>query len=205
MVTAITGRRQYHASLTGEAEPRGSTRMADRRDALAGAAHAIAALESLGRELDGEAEQTVITVGRLDVEPNAVNVIPGAGPVQHRYALAVGCRPGPRRRAAARPCRANRRGARAGARDGMHGVASRCPLDRGVCERLRDAASRLGIELPDTASGALHDTAILAPFLPAAMLFVASRDGISHNPAEFSRIEHIAAGGPRCSWRRCAS
>ena len=44
-----------------------------------------------------------------------------------------------------------------------------------------------------TTSGALHDAAILAPLLPTAMLFVASRDGISHNPAEFSRIEDIAA------------
>ncbi len=51
---------------------------------------------------------------------------------------------------------------------------------------------RQGVEAPDAVSGALHDTAILAPFLPAAMLFVASRDGISHNPAEFSRIEDVA-------------
>jgi acetylornithine deacetylase/succinyl-diaminopimelate desuccinylase-like protein len=42
-------------------------------------------------------------------------------------------------------------------------------------------------------SGALHDAAILAPLVPTVMLFVASRDGISHNPAEFSRIDDIAA------------
>jgi len=47
-------------------------------------------------------------------------------------------------------------------------------------------------KFPDVASGALHDSAILAPLLPTAMLFVASEDGISHNPAEFSRIEDIA-------------
>jgi acetylornithine deacetylase/succinyl-diaminopimelate desuccinylase-like protein len=45
----------------------------------------------------------------------------------------------------------------------------------------------------ETASGALHDAAILAPILPTAMLFVASRGGISHNPGEYSRIEDIAA------------
>ncbi|HEY0010126.1 MAG TPA: M20/M25/M40 family metallo-hydrolase, partial [Tepidisphaeraceae bacterium] len=43
-----------------------------------------------------------------------------------------------------------------------------------------------------TYSGALHDAAILAPFLPTAMIFVASKDGISHNPDEFSRNEDIA-------------
>ena len=38
----------------------------------------------------------------------------------------------------------------------------------------------------------VHDSAGLGPKLPTAMLFVASKDGISHNPAEFSRVEDIA-------------
>jgi acetylornithine deacetylase/succinyl-diaminopimelate desuccinylase-like protein len=44
----------------------------------------------------------------------------------------------------------------------------------------------------ETVSGALHDAAIVGRFLPTAMLFIASRDGISHNPAEFSRMDDIA-------------
>ena len=40
---------------------------------------------------------------------------------------------------------------------------------------------------------ALHDAAVVAPHLPTAMLFVASKGGISHNPAEFSRVEDVAA------------
>jgi N-carbamoyl-L-amino-acid hydrolase len=54
------------------------------------------------------------------------------------------------------------------------------------------AAAGLG-ELPRTVSGALHDAAIVAPHLPTAMLFVASKGGISHNPAEFSRVEDVAS------------
>jgi acetylornithine deacetylase/succinyl-diaminopimelate desuccinylase-like protein len=61
-------------------------------------------------------------------------------------------------------------------------------LDAGLVQRLVDAGGG-----HRTISGALHDAAILAPHLPTAMLFVASKDGISHNPAEFSRIEDIAA------------
>ena len=61
-------------------------------------------------------------------------------------------------------------------------------LDEGVIRRLQAA----GVS-HRTSSGALHDAAILAPLLPTAMLFVASRDGISHNPAEFSRTQDIAA------------
>ena len=56
------------------------------------------------------------------------------------------------------------------------------------------AATRLALPpLPETTSGALHDAAILAPVVPTIMLFIASRDGISHNPGEFSRMEDITS------------
>ncbi len=166
--------------------------MADRRDALAGAAQAITSLEAVAHELNRDVDHTVITVGRISVEPNAVNVIPG------RVTLSIDFRSpsdeqlehGDERLRAAVAEVASRRGL---------DLELSCtekqpvvPLDKGVCEMLREAARRLDVRLPDAASGALHDTAILAPLLPSAMLFVASRDGISHNPAEFSRIEHIA-------------
>jgi hydantoinase/carbamoylase family amidase len=192
IVTAIAGRRQYACTLTGMANHAGATQMADRRDALTGAARAVSALESLGRELDQQEPQSVITVGRLDVEPNAVNVIPG------RVRLSIDMRARgddvlDRGDALVRKLLSEIAGER-----GLQ-LQVTCtesvppvPMDRAVCARLRNAAARLGLEVPDTTSGALHDTAILAPLLPAAMLFVASRDGISHNPAEHSRIEDIA-------------
>ncbi|HZK82610.1 MAG TPA: M20/M25/M40 family metallo-hydrolase, partial [Humisphaera sp.] len=62
-------------------------------------------------------------------------------------------------------------------------------MDPDVCAALRRAAGAL----PETVSAALHDAAVLAPLLLTAMLFVASKYGISHNPAEFSRIEDITA------------
>jgi acetylornithine deacetylase/succinyl-diaminopimelate desuccinylase-like protein len=61
-----------------------------------------------------------------------------------------------------------------------------------VRRRLLQAAKHSGSQLPETISGALHDAAIVAPYLPTGMLFVASRDGISHNPAEFSRVDDVA-------------
>jgi hydantoinase/carbamoylase family amidase len=192
VVTAIAGRRQYTCSLAGEANHAGATQMSDRRDALAGAAQAVSALESLGRELDTEEAQTVITVGRLDVEPNSVNVIPGLA----RFTIDLRARKDEILDRA--DGRVKRLLAEIAEERGLE-LALACtetiapvPLDAGVCARLRGAASRLGLDLPDMASGALHDTAILAPMLPSAMLFVASRGGISHNPAEFSRIEDIA-------------
>ena len=166
--------------------------MGDRRDALAGAAQSVLLLETLGRELDRDAGSTVITVGQLEAQPNALNVI--AGQVQFSIDFRS-------------PSDEVLQRGETALRAQLLQVASArglalevtcteklpsIPLDPGVCRMLHDAAARLDYRLPEATSGALHDTAILAPFLPAAMLFIASKDGISHNPAEFSRMEHIA-------------
>ncbi|HUI69305.1 MAG TPA: Zn-dependent hydrolase [Spirochaetia bacterium] len=192
VVTGINGRHQYLCTLLGAANHAGSTKMSDRQDALAGAAECMTFLETIGKELDGEADHTVITVGRLEVEPNAINVIPG------RVRFSIDFR-SPSDDVLARGGELLRAGlARIGTERGLKIELTRTeqlaatPLDQGVCDMLRAAAGRLDLRLPDAKSGALHDTAILAPFLPSAMLFVASKDGISHNPAEFSRTEHIA-------------
>lgn len=192
VVTAIAGRRQYQCSLTGEANHAGATGMKDRHDALAGAAQAIIALESLGRTLDQNDRHTVVTVGRLDVQPNALNVIPG------RVVFSIDFRARSNERLARSDTQVRELIAEISRSRGL-ALELSCtdelpavPLDPGICARLREAAWRLEMELPDTVSGALHDTAILAPLLPAAMLFVASRGGISHNPNEFSRIDDIA-------------
>lgn len=192
VVTAIHGRRQYRCRIGGTANHAGSTRMADRRDALAGAAEAVTSLEALARELNQHVDHTVITVGRISVEPNAVNVIPGivTFSIDFRSPSDAQMDRGDERLRGTISKIASARGL---------DLELSCtekqpvvPLDPGVCEMLREAARRLDVPLPDAASGALHDTAVIAPLIPSAMLFVASRDGISHNPAEFSRIEHIA-------------
>ena len=65
-------------------------------------------------------------------------------------------------------------------------------MDVDLCAKLTRHAASVAKESATAISGALHDAAILAPHLPTAMLFVPSRDGISHNPAEFSRVEDVA-------------
>jgi allantoate deiminase len=193
VVTTVNGRRQYSGGFTGIANHAGSTAMPDRRDALAGAAEFILGLEALGREMDRAHPGSTLTAGALTVSPNAVNVVPGAADFMLDFrspsddALASG-------NASIRRLLSSigeRRGLRT--RIECFEDLPAMPFDPGLCERLRAAGAGLGIPLPDASSGALHDSAILAPFLPTAMLFVASRDGISHNPAEFSRPEDIAA------------
>jgi hydantoinase/carbamoylase family amidase len=190
LVTAINGRRQYAVSLRGAANHAGSTGMNDRHDALAGAAEVIAAVECLPDTLG---EHAVATVGRIAVEPNAVNVIPGAATftIDLRASNDHELETGDARIRALVAAAAARRGLEAEVRRTESLPAVR--LDPQVAARVREASLRLGLSpLPETASGALHDAAILAPLVPTVMLFVASRDGISHNPAEFSRIDDVA-------------
>src|SRR5207253_2568823 len=71
IVTAINGRRQFACTIRGVANHAGSTPMDYRNDALVAAAECVVELEKLPRTLS---LQTVCTVGRLNVSPNALNV-----------------------------------------------------------------------------------------------------------------------------------
>jgi hydantoinase/carbamoylase family amidase len=184
VVAAISGRQQYKVELKGVPNHAGSTPMSYRWDALTAAARIILDLERMAPELS---DQTVATVGRIECQPNAINVIPGS------VSFTVDLRsPGSDDLFDAH----NRLDQMI--RESPAKEASLIKIeDQPVVEMDAELVARLmsaaGARVPTTVSGALHDAAILAPHLPTAMLFVASRDGISHNPAEFSRIEDIAA------------
>ena len=189
VVTSIAGRRQWEVEVTGVANHAGSTAMGDRRDALAATAEMISFVEALPTTL---ASKSVATVGRITCRPNAINVI--ADHVNFsidfralaNHVLDEGAEIIPKKLSDI----ADRRKVDVRAQS-IESVAA-TPLSPVVCRRLSRSAERLGCSLSETMSGALHDAAILAPFIPTAMMFVASRDGISHNPAEWSRIDDVA-------------
>ena len=191
VVRSIAGRRQYRVVVRGEANHAGATAMRDRKDALAGAARVVNGLETLVLNLRTDA---VCTVGRLVVYPNAVNVI------ADRVELTIDLRSGQadvlRNIGDAIPglleTFADGRGL--GVEIEETEAIAVCPLSERLVEAARRAAAAGGFsEVPVVTSGALHDAAILAPHLPTVMLFVPSKNGISHNPAEFSRVEDVAA------------
>jgi hydantoinase/carbamoylase family amidase len=192
-VDRINGRRQYTVSLQGQGNHAGSTRMPERRDALAGAAEVVLEVERIGRALAEQLDYTVMTVGRLNAIPNALNVIAS------QVDLTIDFR-------AQTQAMLDEGDGRLRAR--IHEIAASrglpvmlavtedqppAPLDERLIQRLHRAADACGIPFHRVPSGALHDAAIVAPYLPTAMLFVASRDGISHHPTEFSRIEDLVA------------
>lgn len=189
VVTAIAGRRQYRCTINGVANHAGSTSMSDRRDALVAAATCMLQLEGVA---NGLGNGTVLTVGQIACKPNAINVIPAevTFSIDFRSPESVLLDAGDDKihHVIRQTCDRRKLTYHIECTEEKPAVG----MDVGVCDRLRRAANSLGIESTDAVSGALHDAAVLATHVPTAMLFVASRDGISHNPAEFSRADHIA-------------
>jgi allantoate deiminase len=189
VVTGIAGRRQYKCTVDGVANHAGSTSMEDRKDALAGAATLVLQLEGLAR---GLGEGTVMTVGRIECRPNAINVVP------ERVEFTIDFRSADNAVLAEGDKRIRELVAQVAERRGLKTLIERTEdaaavgMDPRVVDALRRSAGGIGFgDLPTATSGALHDAAVLAAHVPTAMLFVPSRDGISHNPGEFSRAEDV--------------
>ncbi len=191
VVEGVTGITWLEIIVIGAANHAGTTPMDMRRDAGLAAAKVITYLREITAAL-GEPQRA--TCGRLSFEPNAINVIPG------RVAFTVDLRnpePSDLRRAEAMLREYLQKvvaeeGVKIEVRDLEHVQPVRFdPLVIGAVER---AARRLGLSYRPMISGAGHDAQLMAHKYPAAMIFVPSRDGISHNPAEYTDPNDLAHG-----------
>jgi N-carbamoyl-L-amino-acid hydrolase len=68
------------------------------------------------------------------------------------------------------------------------------PFDPGIVDTIEAAAARLGYSRRRITSGAVHDAFNLALVMPAGMIFVPCKDGISHNELEEASQAHCTAG-----------
>jgi allantoate deiminase len=126
----------------------------------------------------------VATVGRMEVAPGAVNVIPSGA----RFTLDIRSPEDAVRRDAVasleRELReiALRRGITVQLRKSYEEAAAACA--GWLTGQLEAAVARLGVRPLRLPSGAGHDGLAMAALCPIAMLFVRCKGGISHNPAE---------------------
>ena len=189
VVSAIAGQSRARVTFTGEAGHAGTVPMALRRDALCAAAEFVSTVEAVARGVDG----VVATVGELEVEDAASNVIPGrvtlsldirhvADPVRE----SVGARL--RERATAI---ADRRGSACLWEVVQETRAVGASPE--LAELVADAVLASGHPVVRLPSGAGHDAVMLSTIAPIAMLFVRCAGGVSHNPAESVTVEDVAA------------
>ena len=191
VVTGTVQARYFQLTITGEASHAGPTTMDRRRDSLAAAAEMILAIEQIG--LSGEPG------GRSSAAwiSNAPNVR-GAVPSQTRLHCDV--RHEDPARAAAMEAAAriawSAIAARRGVQLAIDAYASFGParFDPGLGALLREVAGARQLPVRDMVAAAGHDSVMVAPLCPSAMLFVPSRGGVTHNPAEYTAPEHLAQG-----------
>ena len=72
--------------------------------------------------------------------------------------------------------------------------AAPTPMSQMVTGLLTESAARIGATSRPMVSGAGHDAAFLAKVAPAAMIFIASKDGRSHTAEDWSENDDIALG-----------
>jgi acetylornithine deacetylase/succinyl-diaminopimelate desuccinylase-like protein len=176
VVTGIVATARGEVVFEGREGHAGTTPMTARDDALVAAAEFVLAL----RDAAASVEDAVATVGRLEVEPGATNVIPA------RVLLSVDVRAPDDARldAVLREVPAEVRRGRA------------VPMAPELTAVLGQEIERVGAPVVELSSGAGHDAGVLATVgVPTAMLFVRSLNGgISHSPDEHSADEDVQLG-----------
>ena len=191
VVEAITGRITVNVAVRGEGNHAGTTPMELRKDALVAAARMVLAVHGLAGE---HGVVRVATVGCCTVEPGAWNVVPSAAQLRvdlrdvSTAAITAGLA---RLRAAAAEIEADT-GATIELTTGH--VVEPVACDGQLRELIDDAARRLGRSRHAMPSGAGHDAQLVGRIAPVGMIFVPSRDGKSHVPAEATEPGQLTAG-----------
>ncbi len=192
IVTGICAPTNLSVVVKGVQTHAGGTGMADRRDAFMAAAEMAAELERLARE--SKSAYITGTVGHVEVLPNAANVIPGEVrfTVDIRSVSAEDKDELYQALLMAYENIAQRRGVKVEITLLNHDKPLLC--DEAICELLRDKADGLAIPCIDIVSGPYHDSLLLGDLTRVGMLFVPSRDGISHDRNEWTDTADIARG-----------
>lgn len=188
VVTTVASPRRLEITVSGLSGHAGEVSMADRRDALAGAAEVVLAIERAATEAPAE---TVATVGTLTVTPGAISVIPGQARIGVDMRGVDGSSLDRLQRATEQAA------AEIGRRRGVQvqTVLTRAgepvELDPGMVSAGLAAADALEIPARTTWSGAGHDAQHLSSLTPALLVFVPLHGGESHTPQEGADLNEI--------------
>jgi len=190
-VEGVQGISWQELTITGQSNHAGTTPMSMRRDP----AFVAAAITTFVRDLALEfGEPQVATVGKIDLAPNLVNVVPASATltVDLRNTDEAVLQEAERRLEAFVAATAAAEGCSVETRT----LARFEPVifDPSVVDLVEQTAVDLGHSAKRMPSGAGHDAQMLARVCPTAMIFTPSKDGLSHNPAEYTSPSDLLAG-----------
>lgn len=192
IVDAIAGLFKWDVTLSGTPNHAGTTPMHMRNDALQALAEFATQIQRILDE--NGSERSVATIGRVELSPGAANVVPGKVDftleVRDTEQRVLDDLKGAFRRALSAIARR---------RDTMFEftvLSEITPVkcDTGLITELKNVTEELKIPALQMASGAAHDTQMMASITRAAMVFVPSKEGRSHSAAEWTDMEDIEKG-----------
>ncbi|CAM5222545.1 Allantoate deiminase OS=Ureibacillus acetophenoni OX=614649 GN=SAMN05877842_11031 PE=3 SV=1 [Ureibacillus acetophenoni] len=185
IVTGIAGPSWKEITVRGLSEHAGATPMPIRQDALVAASEMILKIEQIAFNY----KDAVATVGKLQVKPNGVNVIPG------EVTFSLDVRDLDNERCAKIVNEISEMIQEVSQKRGVQSeitelqTVSSVQADAGMQAMIKEAIVSKGIKPISLVSGAGHDAMNLARICPMGMIFVRSKDGISHNPLEYTSMD----------------
>lgn len=190
-VTGVQGISWQEVTIEGQSNHAGTTPMNMRRDPAYVAANIAVFLRDVASRYGGH---QVCTVGKIDLHPNLINVVP------QRAVVTLDVRNTDEQKLQAAEAEIAQHLTKIAKEEGVS-VSSRVlarfePVifDSRVVELIERIAKQQGNTVARLPSGAGHDAQMLARVCPSAMIFVPSANGISHNPAEYTSPEELEAG-----------
>jgi allantoate deiminase/N-carbamoyl-L-amino-acid hydrolase len=192
IVTGISGPLWLTVTLKGMAGHAGSVPMNHRKDALLGAAEIVVALNEIVTQVPGN--PTVGTVGTMNVFPASRNII------AEEVVFTVDLRD---------IDLARRNLYEAQLREKIEAITKKNQLSFHISEDtnseprycapwikeiIKKQCEDLKLDAPELMSGPFHDALALSYACDYGMIFIRSKDGISHNPLEYSSYEDLALG-----------
>ena len=191
VVGGIVGITWIEVTITGQSDHAGPSPMGLRRDPLVAASEIIQGVERIATMEDDIA---VATVGRISVEPNVINTIPGkvvfSVDFRHPDGVVLNDQAARLEALVAHVC----------SERSVTGEVNRfwasepTPFDPAVVKAIRSTCTSLGVDYGELWSGAGHDAKYMAGICPSGMVFVRSKGGLSHCEEEESSAEDIEAG-----------
>jgi allantoate deiminase/N-carbamoyl-L-amino-acid hydrolase len=192
IVSGISGPLWWTVTLKGMAGHAGSVPMPIRQDALLGAAEITVALHEIATQVPEN--PTVATVGTMNVFPASRNIIAE----EVRFTIDL------------RDIDLDRRNRyEAQLREKIETICAKHRLSYTISEDtnseprycaewikndIRESCQALQLDAPELMSGPFHDALPLSYACDYGMIFIRSKDGISHNPLEYSSYEDLALG-----------
>lgn len=191
LVDFIVGISEFRVSMKGRPDHAGTTPMHLRKDALGAASEIIVEIAGYARDAG---EDTVATVGVLEVQPGAANIVPG----EVRFTVDIRSRSASSiafvRKAIEKKLEdlAGRRGVQYGIEEMLE--VSPVTMSPMFLDSFERQAKKIGFTYKKMTSGAGHDAMVMASIAPAGLVFVPSKDGRSHCPEEWTDYDALQKG-----------